>query len=110
MLPQSTPIDVNAAEFDDIVQNASVPVLVDFWAEWCGPCKMTAPEFAQAAQLLAGKALLLKVNTETQSQLAARFQVRSIPNFKLFVHGEKKLDQAGALSAGQIQQLVGRFV
>ena len=77
--PQSTPIDVDTNSFNEIVQNAAVPILVDFWAEWCGPCKMTAPEFAKAAQLLAGRALLLKVNTKTQPQLAAEYGIRSIP-------------------------------
>jgi len=104
--PQSTPIEVDEAGFDEIVLNATVPVLVDFWAEWCGPCKMTAPEFSRAARTLAGKALLLKVNTETQQTLAARFGIRSIPTFKMFVKGEKVLDQAGAMSAAQIEQLV----
>lgn len=107
--PLSVPIDVDSASFQDIIANATVPVLVDFWAEWCGPCKMTAPEFAKAASALSGKALLLKVNTETQQQLAAQYAVRSIPNFKLFVDGNMVWEQAGALSAVQIQQLIGGY-
>jgi len=107
--PLAAPLDVNAATFNEIVHQVPVPVFVDFWAQWCGPCKMAAPEFANAAKQLAGKAVLLKVNTESETQLAAQFGVRSIPNFKLFIGGEVKWDQAGALSSGQIVQLVEQF-
>lgn len=104
--PVSQPLEVTALEFDAIVAQATVPVLVDFWASWCGPCRAVAPEVAQAAKQLSGKALILKVNTEQESQLSARFGVRSIPNFKLFVGGELRWEQAGALSSGQIQQII----
>ena len=107
--PLAAPLDVNAATFNEIHHQVPVPVLVDFWAQWCGRCKMAAPEFANAAVQLAGKAVLLKVNTESETQLAAQFGVRSIPNLKLFIGGEVKWDQAGALSSGQIVQLVEQF-
>src|SRR5687767_689320 len=79
--PSAEPIDVDAQLFDEIVRDAKVPVLVDFWAEWCGPCKMAAPEVRKLATEVAGRALVLKVDTERHPEIAARYKVQGIPNF-----------------------------
>ena len=102
-----TPIDVgDVAEFDAIVKGAKVPVLVDFWAAWCGPCRMVAPEVKTVAHDLAGKALVLKVDTEKLPQLAQRYRVQGIPNFVVFKAGAVAHQQAGAMRAPQLMQLV----
>jgi thioredoxin 2 len=103
----SAPIDVaDVASFDEIVRDAKVPVLVDFWAAWCGPCRQVAPEVKHAASELAGRALVLKVDTEKLPQLAARYKVQGIPNFVVFKHGALALQQAGAMRAPQLVKLV----
>lgn len=96
--PVAEPIDIaDAAAFDDITQNAAVPVLVDFWAEWCGPCRMAAPEVKKTAKERAGRALVLKVDTEELPEVAARFGVRGIPNF-VVLHGGKVVMQRAGLA------------
>jgi thioredoxin 2 len=105
--PIDSPIDVESeAEFDALISSSSVPVLVDFWAAWCGPCKMVAPEIEKVASGNAGKLIVAKVSTEQLPALAQRFQVSSIPALSVFAHGRELNRTAGARPAAAIQSFV----
>jgi thioredoxin 2 len=103
LAPVDEPLEVDAAQFDEIIQSARVPVLVDFWAAWCGPCKMAAPEVSRTAKEMAGKAVVVKVDTERHPDVAARFNVRGIPNFAVFLGGKLVRQQAGLVNAEQME-------
>lgn len=100
------PVALDEAGFDKHLKRNQIPLLVDFWAPWCGPCRAMAPAYVQAAGLLEPKVRLAKVDTEAHPALGARFQIRSIPTLALFVGGREVARQAGAMAAGDIARWV----
>jgi thioredoxin 2 len=102
--PVSEPLEVDASAFDQVVNSAKVPVLVDFWAAWCGPCKMAAPDVQQLAREMAGRALVLKVDTDANPALAARFNIQSIPNFVVLKGGQIATQRAGVTPRAEMRK------
>ncbi len=106
-LLEGQPIELGDADFDAVVAVSLVPVLVDFWAPWCGPCRAMAPAFEQAGRALKGRALLVKVNSDDNPGLSSRFGVRSIPTLVRLQGGRETNRQSGAVPASAIIALAG---
>ena len=101
--PAREPLEVGTRDFDEIVREARVPIMVDFWAAWCGPCHAAAPEVNALAREMAGRALILKVDIDAHAELAARFGVQSIPNFVVLRNGQTVFQQPGLVGRQQMR-------
>jgi len=109
--PPAEPIEIAGVEtFDALIGSAGHPVVVDFWAPWCGPCRMVAPEIAKVAASGAGRLIVVKVNTDALPELGERYRIRSIPTMAIFEDGREAARTTGAMPAAQIESFVNGAV
>jgi len=109
-LLDTQPIELTDDNFDEVIVNSDIPVIIDFWAPWCGPCKMMSPVFEKTAKNFPLKILFTKVNTENEQALGSRFGIRSIPTLIVFKNGKEMKRVSGALDTTSLNQLVSQFI
>ena len=109
-LLDTTPINLDHSNFDHVIVNSELPVIVDFWAPWCGPCKMMAPTFNEVATSYPLKALFVKVNTEEHQDLGSKYNIRSIPTLVVYKNGQEVKRVSGVLDPIKLSMMVKEFI